>query len=76
MRLGWLSVKAYIEADIRKARERKEKEDAAEDAEMEDDEEEEPVSAITREQFEEAMKCIVQNTFNFMYASCELSTTF
>jgi hypothetical protein len=32
-----------LEADIRKARERKEKEDAAEDAKMEEDDEEDPV---------------------------------
>lgn len=51
-----LAIRESIEADIRKARERKEKEDAAEDAKMEEDDEEDPVSVITREHFEEAMK--------------------
>jgi transitional endoplasmic reticulum ATPase len=51
-----LAIRESIEADIRKARERKEKEDAAEDAKMEEDDEEDPVSVITRDHFEEAMK--------------------
>jgi hypothetical protein len=50
-----LAIRESIEADIRKARERK---DAADDAKMEEDDEDEedPVSVITREHFEEAMK--------------------
>jgi transitional endoplasmic reticulum ATPase len=55
-RAAKLAIRESIEADIRKARERKEKEDAAEDAQMEEDDEEDPVSVITREHFEEAMK--------------------
>jgi transitional endoplasmic reticulum ATPase len=55
-RAAKLAIRESIEADIRKARERKEKEDAAEDAKMEEDDEEDPVSVITREHFEEAMK--------------------
>jgi transitional endoplasmic reticulum ATPase len=51
-----LAIRESIEADIRKARERKEKEDAAEDAQMEEDDEEDPVAFITRDHFEEAMK--------------------
>ena len=55
-RAAKLAIRESIEADIRKARERKEKEEAAEDANMEEDDEEDPVSVITREHFEEAMK--------------------
>jgi transitional endoplasmic reticulum ATPase len=55
-RAAKLAIRESIEADIRKARERKEKEDAAEDAQMEEDDEEDPVAFITREHFEEAMK--------------------
>jgi transitional endoplasmic reticulum ATPase len=43
---------SILEADIRKVRERKEKEDAK----MEEDDEEDPVSVIAREHFEEVMK--------------------
>jgi transitional endoplasmic reticulum ATPase len=55
-RAAKLAIRESIEADIRKARERKEKEDAAEDAQMEEDDEEDPVAFITRDHFEEAMK--------------------
>jgi transitional endoplasmic reticulum ATPase len=55
-RAAKLAIRESIEADIRKARERQEKEDAADDAKMEEDDEEDPVSVITREHFEEAMK--------------------
>ena len=55
-RAAKLAIRESIEADIRKARERKEKEEATEDAKMEEDDEEDPVSVITREHFEEAMK--------------------
>lgn len=56
-RAAKLAIRESIEADIRKARERSEKEDAGGDAQMEeDDEEEDPVSVISREHFEEAMK--------------------
>ena len=56
-RAAKLAIRESIEADIRMARERKEKEEAADDAKMEEDgEEEDPVSVITREHFEEAMK--------------------
>jgi transitional endoplasmic reticulum ATPase len=51
-----LAIRESIESDIRKARERKEKEDASDDAKMEEDDEDDPVSVITREHFEEAMK--------------------
>jgi len=57
-RAAKLAIRASIESDIRKARERKEKEEAAgDDAKMEEDvdEEEDPVPTITREHFEEAM---------------------
>ncbi|CAL1714434.1 unnamed protein product [Somion occarium] len=57
-RAAKLAIRESIEADIRKAREIKEKEEAAVDeAKMEEDvEEEDPVPVITREHFEEAMK--------------------
>jgi transitional endoplasmic reticulum ATPase len=55
-RAAKLAIRESIEADIRKARERREKEDAGEDAQMEEDDEEDPVSVISREHFEEAMK--------------------
>jgi len=57
-RAAKLAIRESIEADIRKAREKREKEEAAgEDAKMEEDEEEEdPVPVITVEHFEEAMK--------------------
>jgi transitional endoplasmic reticulum ATPase len=55
-RAAKLAIRESIEADIRKARERKEKEEAGEDAQMEEDDDEDPVSVITREHFEEAMK--------------------
>ena len=48
-RAAKLAIRESIEADIRKARERKEKEEAAgDDAKMEEDEEEDPVPMITR----------------------------
>ncbi|KAH9167490.1 P-loop containing nucleoside triphosphate hydrolase protein [Lactarius sanguifluus] len=53
-RAAKLAIHESIEADIRKARERKDKEDT-DDATMEEDEED-PVPVITREHFEEAMK--------------------
>lgn len=53
-RAAKLAIRESIEADIRKARERKDKEDA-DDATMEEDEED-PVAFITREHFEESMK--------------------
>ncbi|KAF9241398.1 P-loop containing nucleoside triphosphate hydrolase protein [Melanogaster broomeanus] len=59
-RAAKLAIRESIEADIRRQREKQEKEDAAgEDAKMEEDEEEEeedPVPQITKEHFEEAMK--------------------
>jgi transitional endoplasmic reticulum ATPase len=55
-RAAKLAIRESIESDIRKARERKEKEDAADDAQMEEDDEEDPVSVISRDHFEEAMK--------------------
>jgi transitional endoplasmic reticulum ATPase len=56
-RAAKLAIRESIEADIRRARERKEKEDAAgDDAKMEEDEEEDPVPVISRAHFEEAMK--------------------
>jgi len=58
-RAAKLAIRASIESDIRKAREKKEKEEAAgEDAKMEEDEveEEDPVPEITKDHFEEAMK--------------------
>jgi transitional endoplasmic reticulum ATPase len=55
-RAAKLAIRESIESDIRKARERREKEDAGDDAQMEEDEEEDPVSVISREHFEEAMK--------------------
>jgi transitional endoplasmic reticulum ATPase len=55
-RAAKLAIRESIEADIRKARERKEAADAGDDAQMEEDEEDDPVSVITREHFEEAMK--------------------
>ena len=52
-----LAIHESIEADIRRAREKREKEEAGDDTKMEEDEEEEdPVPVITREHFEEAMK--------------------
>jgi transitional endoplasmic reticulum ATPase len=48
-RAAELAIHESVEADIRKARERKEKEGAAEDAKMEeDDEEEDPVALSLR----------------------------
>jgi transitional endoplasmic reticulum ATPase len=56
-RAAKLAIRESIESDIRKARERKEKDEAGDDAKMEEDEEEEdPVSVISRDHFEEAMK--------------------
>jgi transitional endoplasmic reticulum ATPase len=55
-RAAKLAIRESIEADIRKARERKEAEEAAGDAQMEEDDEDDPVAFITREHFEEAMK--------------------
>ncbi|KAF9652107.1 AAA ATPase [Thelephora ganbajun] len=57
-RAAKLAIRESIEADIRRVRERKEREEAAGDeVKMEEDEEEEdPVPVITREHFEEAMK--------------------
>ncbi|KAI0058929.1 hypothetical protein BV25DRAFT_1809813, partial [Artomyces pyxidatus] len=57
-RAAKLAIRESIEADIRQARERKDKEEAAgEDAKMEEDvEEDDPVPVITKEHFEEAMK--------------------
>ena len=51
-RAAKLAIRQSIEADIRRAREQKEKGDG----DMEDVEEEDPVPEITREHFEEAMK--------------------
>ena len=53
-RAAKLAIRESIEADIRAARERKEKEDAGEGA-MEEDEED-PVPVISRAHFEEAMR--------------------
>ena len=57
-RAAKLAIRESIDADIRRLREKKEKEDAAgDDAKMEEDEEEDdPVPQITKEHFEEAMK--------------------
>jgi transitional endoplasmic reticulum ATPase len=56
-RAAKLAIRESIEADIRKARERREAADAGDDAQMEeDDDEDDPVAVITREHFEEAMK--------------------
>jgi len=57
-RAAKLAIRESIESDIRAARERKEREDAAGDeVKMEEDEEvEDPVPVITREHFEEAMR--------------------
>lgn len=57
-RAAKLAIRESIESDIRKARERKEKEDAAgDDAKMEEDlEEDDPVPTITKDHFEEAMQ--------------------
>ncbi|QRV73907.1 AAA family ATPase [Ceratobasidium sp. AG-Ba] len=52
-RAAKLAIRESIDADIRKARERRDREDG--DAQM-DDEEEDPVPEITIEHFEEAMK--------------------
>jgi len=54
-RAAKLAIRASIESDIRRAREKKEREDADENME-EDEEEEDPVPQITRDHFEEAMK--------------------
>jgi transitional endoplasmic reticulum ATPase len=56
-RAAKLAIRASIDADIRAAREKREREEA-EDTKMEDDSEEaeDPVPQITREHFEEAMK--------------------
>jgi transitional endoplasmic reticulum ATPase len=55
-RAAKLAIRESIEADIRRQREKREKEDAG-DATMDEDEaEEDPVPEITREHFEEAMK--------------------
>jgi len=56
-RAAKLAIRESIDADIRQARERKAREDAAGgDATMEEDAEEDPVPQITRDHFEEAMK--------------------
>jgi transitional endoplasmic reticulum ATPase len=55
-RAAKLAIRESIEADIRKARERQEKDDVGDDATMEEDDEDDPVAFITREHFEEAMK--------------------
>src|ERR1700722_4438325 len=47
-RAAKLAIRESIDADVRRAREKKEKEDAAGDAKMEEDEEEDPVPMITR----------------------------
>ena len=52
-RAAKLAIRASIDADVRRAREKKER--GEEDME-EDDEEEDPVPQITRDHFEEAMK--------------------
>jgi len=56
-RAAKLAIRESIDADIRAAREKKEREEA-EDSKMEEDaeEEEDPVPQITRDHFEEAMK--------------------
>lgn len=53
-----LAIRESIDADIRQARERREREEAAGDAKMEEDaeDEEDPVPMITRAHFEEAMQ--------------------
>ena len=57
-RAAKLAIRESIEADIRRQREKRAKEEAAgDDAKMEEDvEEEDPVPEITKEHFEEAMK--------------------
>jgi len=55
-RAAKLAIRESIEADIRKSRERREKEDAGDDAQMEEDDDEDPVPVISRAHFEEAMK--------------------
>jgi len=55
-RAAKLAIRESIEADIRKSRERREKEDAGDDAPMEEDDDEDPVPVISRTHFEEAMK--------------------
>ncbi|KAF8336192.1 P-loop containing nucleoside triphosphate hydrolase protein [Amanita rubescens] len=56
-RAAKLAIRESIEADIRRARERKEREAAAgADSNMEEDAEEDPVPTITSDHFEEAMK--------------------
>ncbi|CAG8766745.1 14368_t:CDS:2, partial [Acaulospora colombiana] len=54
-RAAKLAIRASIDSDIRKLREKKAREDAGETG-MEEDEEEDPVPQITTEHFEEAMK--------------------
>jgi transitional endoplasmic reticulum ATPase len=54
-RAAKLAIRESIDADMRKAREKKAKEESGMD-EMEEDEEEDPVPMITKEHFEEAMK--------------------
>ncbi|GJE99275.1 AAA family ATPase [Phanerochaete sordida] len=53
-RAAKLAIRESIEADIRRAREKKEREDAGE--EIMEEEEEDPVPVISRDHFEEAMK--------------------
>ncbi len=56
-RAAKLAIRESIDADIRRAREKQVKEEAAGDDQMEEDvEEEDPVPQITRDHFEEAMK--------------------
>jgi transitional endoplasmic reticulum ATPase len=55
-RAAKLAIRESIEADIRKARERIEKEDAGGDAAMAEDDDEDPVPVISTAHFEEAMK--------------------
>jgi len=56
-RAAKLAIRDSIEADIRQARERKDREAAdGPDSKMEEDVEEDPVPMITRDHFEEAMK--------------------
>jgi len=55
-RAAKLAIRESIDSDIRRAREKKEKEDAGADQMEEDAEEEDPVPEITVAHFEEAMK--------------------
>ena len=56
-RAAKLAIRESIEADIRRQREKREKEEATgDDAEMDEEEEEDPVPQITKDHFEEAMK--------------------